>query len=82
MKRIEASINQPDCLISGYMDKEKVVLVIVNAGKSFQLERPKAHDIKTYTTTANQNLSCQKVNKRKIDIPEESVVSLVIEREN
>jgi hypothetical protein len=76
MKRIEASINQSDCLISGYTDKKTVVLVIVNAGKAFQLERLTPREIKTYTTSIDQNLAYQLAKNGVINIPEASIITL------
>jgi hypothetical protein len=81
MKRIEASINQPDCLISGYTDKKTVVLVIVNAGKAFQLERLTPREIKTYTTSVDQSLSYQLAKNGVINIPEASIITLELTNE-
>lgn len=81
MKRIETSINQPDCLISGFTNKESIVLVLVNAGKSFELNMTNPSEIKTYTTAANQNLSYHQVNNNKINIPESSIVTILLSAE-
>lgn len=78
MKRIEASINQPDCLISGFTNMESIVLVLVNTGKSFELNFANPSDIKTYTTAANQNLSYHLVKNGIINIPESSLVTILL----
>jgi O-glycosyl hydrolase len=80
MKRIEVNIDQEKCKISGFQDKNKVVLVLVNQGEEFQVNLPelKKHGkVKSYVTSERLNLAYQPVNSEKIQIPKQSIVTLV-----
>ncbi len=80
MKRIEVNIDQEKCKISGFRDKNKVVLVLVNQGEEFQVNLPefKKHGkVKSYVTSERLNLAYQPVNSEKIQIPKQSIVTLV-----
>jgi hypothetical protein len=78
MQRIDAAINQPNCLISGFKDKQSVVFVIVNAGEAFSLDLPKSN-IKTYTTTEDKNLAYQVAPKGVFAVPAASIITLVMD---
>jgi hypothetical protein len=77
MKRIEVSIQQPDCLITGFTDQKSNVFVLVNSGNAFEMNWPSQHEIKTYTTTEHQNLAFQSVRDGKIQVPSASIITLV-----
>jgi len=77
MKRIEASITQPDCLITGFTDGKSTVFVIVNLGNPFVLDLPLQNEINSYTTSENQNLHYQKVVESNMQIPGASVVTII-----
>ncbi len=80
MQRIEVNINQEKCKISGFRDKKKVVLVLVNQGESFKTEIPElkaAQKIDAYTTSEMKNLAYQQINASQIQIPKQSIVTLV-----
>ena len=77
MKRFEVSIQQPDCLITGFTDQKSNVFLLVNAGHAFEMNWPSQHEIKTYTTTEHQNLAFQSVRDGKIQVPSASIITLV-----
>ena len=80
MQRIEVNIDQELCKISGFRDKKKVVLVLVNQGESFKTEIPEIKTnkkIEAYTTSEMKNLAYQQVNASQIQIPKQSIVTLV-----
>ena len=80
MQRIEVNIDQEKCKISGFRDKKKVVLVLVNQGESFKAEIPEVKTnkkIDTFTTSEMKNLAYQQVNGSQIQIPKQSIVTLV-----
>ena len=80
MQRIEVNIDQEKCKISGFRDKKKVVLVVVNQGESFKAEIPEVKSnkkIEAYTTSEMKNLAYQQVNASNIQIPKQSIVTLV-----
>lgn len=79
MKRMKASINQPDCLITGFTDQKSIVFVLVNSGNAFEVSLGGQQDIKTYTTSATQNLNYRSVQNGKIQISAASVMTIVIE---
>lgn len=79
MQRIEASINQPNCLISGFSDHETIILVLVNEGDEFTLDSPE-QSAKTYTTSKTQNLSYRLIKQGTILVPAESVMTLVFKK--
>ncbi len=78
MKRIEASISQPNCFITGFTDQISNVFVMINTGNAFELNWPTQQEIKTYTTAEHQNLSFESVRNGKIQVPASSVMTLVI----
>ena len=80
MQRIEVNIDQEKCKISGFRDKKKVVLVVVNQGESFKAAIPEVKSnkkIEAYTTSEMKNLAYQQVNASHIQIPKQSIVTLV-----
>lgn len=80
MQRIHVEIDQEKCKISGFRDKNKVVLVLVNQGESFEVDLPglkKHQKIKSYITSETLNLAYQSVNSAKIRIPKQSISTLV-----
>ena len=80
MQRIEVNIAQEKCKISGFRDKKKVVLVLVNQGESFLTQIPEVKNnkkIDVYTTSEMKNLAYQQVNASQIQIPKQSIVTLV-----
>lgn len=82
MKRILVDIDQEKCKISGFRDKNKMVLVLVNQGESFGVEIPgviKNKKIDSYTTSETKNLAYQTVNSKQIQIPNQSIVTLIYE---
>jgi hypothetical protein len=79
MKRIEASIQQPDCLITGFTDQKSTVFVLINSGNAFELPLESKQEIKTYTTSATQNLSFQSVRNERILIPASSIMTIVFD---
>lgn len=79
MKRIEASIQQPDCLITGFADNQSTVFVLINSGNAFELSIGGKQEIKTYTTSDTQNLSYRSVRNERIKIPGSSLVTLVFD---
>lgn len=78
MKRIEANIEQPNCLVSGYSDDQNHVFVLVNSGGAFELTLPSRKIIKTYTTSDSQNLVYHLVENGIIHVPKSSVITLII----
>lgn len=78
MKRIEANINQPNCLVSGFSDDQTHVLVLVNTGVAFELPLPNRKEIWAYTTSDSQNLAFQLVKNSIIQVPASSVMTLII----
>ena len=79
MKRIEVSIQQPDCLITGFKSQESTVFVLINSGNAFELSMRDKENIKTYTTSASQNLGFSLVQNGRIYIPESSITSIVFD---
>jgi hypothetical protein len=79
MKRIEAGIQQPDCLITGFTDNQSTVLVLINSGNAFELSLRNNKEIKTYTTSDTQNLSYQSVRNEHIQVPGSSIMTLVFD---
>jgi hypothetical protein len=80
MKRIEVNIDQEKCKISGFRDKNNIVLVLVNQGENFQVDLPefKKHGkVKSFVTSETLNLAYQPVNSENIQIPKQSIVTLV-----
>lgn len=82
MKRIEAGIQQPDCLITGFTDNQSTVLVLINSGKAFELPLRDNKEIKTYTTSDTQNLSFQSVQNERIQVPGSSIMTIVFDSKN
>lgn len=78
MKRIEANINQPNCLVSGYTDMKTNVFILVNSGKAFELNFANQPTIKIYTTSTDHNLAYKQVENGKINIPEASITTLLL----
>jgi hypothetical protein len=78
MKRFEVSLEQPDCLITGFKDKDSLVFVLINSGNGFELTLPDQYVVKTYTTSANQNLTYQIARNGRIQCPASSIMTLVI----
>ena len=79
MKRIEVSIQQPDCLITGFKSQESTVFVLINSGNAFELSLGDKKNIKTYSTTATQNLGFQLVQHGTVQIPESSITTIVFD---
>lgn len=82
MKRIEVDIDQEKCKISGFRDKHNMILVFVNQGDSFKVEIPgliKNKNIDSYTTSETKNLAYQTVNSKQIQIPSQSIFTLLYE---
>jgi hypothetical protein len=80
MKRIEVNIDQPNCKISGFQDKNQLVLVIVNQGESFEADLPelkKHKKIDSYVTSETKNLAYHPVKSEKIQVPKQSIITLV-----
>jgi hypothetical protein len=80
MKRIEVNVDQQNCKISGFQDKNKLVLVLVNQGESFEVDLPelkKQRKIDSYVTSEIMNLAYQAVYTKKIQVPQQSIVTLV-----
>ncbi len=79
MKRIHASIQQPDCLITGFTDNQSTVLVLINTGNAFELSLKSNKEIKTYTTSHTQNLSYRSVRDERIQVLGSSIMTLVFD---
>ncbi|UAJ13572.1 glycoside hydrolase [Aquirufa lenticrescens] len=79
MKRIEASIQQPDCLITGFTDQKSIVLVLINSGNAFELHLGSKQEMKTYTTSATQNLSYHSVQNNRLPIPASSIMTIIFD---
>lgn len=79
MKRIEAVIQQPDCLITGFTDNQSMVFVLINSGNAFELSLRNSKEIKTYTTSDTQNLSYQSVRNERIQVPGSSIITIVFD---
>jgi hypothetical protein len=79
MKRIEAGIQQPDCLITGFTDNQSTVLVLINSGNAFELSLRNNKEIKTYTTSNTQNLSYQSFRNERIQVPESLIMTSVFD---
>jgi hypothetical protein len=79
MKRIEAVIQQPDCLITGFMDNKSTVFVLINSGNAFELSLRNSKEIKTYTTSDTQNLNYQSVQNERIQVPGSSIITIVFD---
>ena len=80
MKRIEVNIDQPNCKISGFQDKNNVVLVLVNQGGTFEAdlhELKKHKKIDSYVTSETMNLAHLPLNSEKIQVPKQSIVTLI-----
>ena len=80
MKRIEVNVDQPNCKIAGFQDKNQLVLVLVNQGGTFELDLPelkKHKKIDSYVTSETMNLAYQPVNSEKIQVLKQSIVTLV-----
>jgi hypothetical protein len=74
------NIDQELCKISGFRDKKKMVLVLVNQGESFKAEIPgikNTKKINAFTTSEKKNLAYQQINATQIQIPKQSIVTLV-----
>jgi hypothetical protein len=78
MKRIEVSLEQPDCLITGFKDKDSLVFVLINSGNEFELNLPEKQVTKTYTTSENQNLTYLPARNGRIHCPASSIMTIVI----
>jgi hypothetical protein len=79
MKRIEAGIQQPDCLITGFTDNQSTVLVLINSGNTFELSLKNNKEIKTYTTSSTQNLGYRVVRNERIQVPGSSIMTIVFD---
>jgi len=79
MKRIEAGIQQPNCLITGFTDNQSTVLVLINSGNGFELSLRNNKEIKTYTTSNTQNLSYQSFRNERIQVPESSIMTIIFD---
>ncbi len=78
MQRFEVSLEQPDCLITGFKDKDALVFVLINSGKSFELSLMDHPVFKTYTTSEKHNLTYQIAQNGHFTCPASSIVTLVI----
>ncbi|MCP1382340.1 glycoside hydrolase [Runella salmonicolor] len=81
MKRIKVDMAAENVLVSGYSSKNQVVVVFVNNSGSQRVELPKMRrkqKIDAYVTSQTENLTHRKVNKNILELPAESVVTLVI----
>lgn len=82
MQRIEANFENKNLLVSAYKSKNEIVVVLVNNNKvAQQIELPmidKKQQINAFCTSKTDNLKLKKITKNKMEIPVESVVTLVI----
>lgn len=82
MKRFEATIDQPKCLISGYKDQNSTILVLINSGDDFDLNISSLtsnQKIDRYTTSSTQNLTHQDAFTNQVRLSANSITTLVIE---
>ena len=80
MKRIEVNIDQQNCKISGFKDKNQLILVLVNQGETFEADLPelkKYKKVKSYITSETLNLAFKSVKSKEIQVPKQSIVTLV-----
>ena len=81
MQRIEANFENENLLISAYKSNNQVVVVLINNNDAQQIELPTIHkkqQIEAYYTSKTDNLKHAKITTKNIEIPSESVVTLVI----
>lgn len=82
MQRVEATIQQPNCLISAYSDSKTTVLVLINSGESCLIELPKNlphQKINSYTTSYDQNLAYQSILSNQITLTASSITTILFE---
>ena len=82
MKRFEATIDQPKCLISGYKDQNSTILVLINSGDDFDLNissLTSKQKIDSYTTSSTQNLTHQVAFTNQVRLSANSITTLVME---
>jgi hypothetical protein len=80
MKRFEVQLDHANTQVSGYKSDQQTVLVIVNAGESFELEIPglrKGETVARYVTSSIENLGYDQIKNSRIKISGEAVVTLV-----
>jgi hypothetical protein len=83
MQRIKIETDNKDLMVSAYKSVKELVVVIVNPTQNQQIELPnliKNQVIDTYTTSKDKNLVHTTFKGRSIEIPAESVVTLVVGR--
>lgn len=81
MKRIKVDMAAENVLVSGYTSKNQTVVVFVNNSGSQRVELPimrRKQKIDAYVTSQTENLMHRKVNQNTLELPAESVVTLVI----
>jgi O-glycosyl hydrolase len=82
MQRIKIETDNKDLMVSAYRSAKELVVVIVNPAQNQQIELPnvtKNQVIDAYTTSKDKNLAHSKIKGMSIEIPAESVVTLVVE---
>lgn len=80
MKRFDAAIDQPKCLISGFKDQNSTVLVVINSGDEFNLNLSNFtynHTLSSYTTSTTQNLKHQNIDSSQVRLSANSITTLV-----
>lgn len=81
MQRIKADIAAQNVVVSAYASQNQVVVVFVNNSASQEVKLPvmrKKQQAEAFITSQTENLAHRKVNKNTLQLPAESVVTLVI----
>jgi O-glycosyl hydrolase len=81
MQRIKIETDNKDLMVSAYKSAKELVVVIVNPAQNQRIELlniTKNQVIDTYTTSKDKNLAHSKIKGTSIEIPAESVVTLVL----
>ncbi len=81
MQRIKVEIENKDLMVSGFKNDKQMIIVVVNASQNQQIELPnlpKNRKIDAYITSKDKNLAHSQLKDKTIEIPAESVVTLVM----
>ncbi len=81
MQRIKAEVGAENLLVSAYKSQNQVVAVFVNNAGNRQIELPvirKKQKIEAFVTSHTENLTYRKINTTLVEIPAESVMTVVI----
>jgi hypothetical protein len=81
MQRIKVEIENQNLMVSAYKNAKQMVIVLVNASQNQQIELPssmKNSKVDAYITSKDKNLTHTQLRDAKVEIPAESVVTLVL----